>query len=235
MHGALLVQWYGVVDAGSAASPSCCDQVPSLVVALDSGVYWVKTEEIVVALPEYAAEHLSDLTWRAGSGFIGLNVSYRPWRILRINGGLCYLTDTRGGQLINLDHLESSSDEVTHRSLSASACGGVGSQVSIDFLAMEHTHRDLVIQSLTRLGYRGNYHFWDVRGGEYEYPGRRRSFDDDEHFVRYLILHQVLDVGVFVKLGHAKDGFYERMGGRRLLLCSGRSQGYLFRERHGLL
>ena len=87
---------------------------------------------------------------------------------------------------------------------------------------MEHIHRDLFIQSLARLGYRGNYHFCGRPRGEYEYPDRRVSFDDDEHFVRYLILHQVFDVGVFVKLGHAKDGFYGRMDGSRLLLCSGR-------------
>ena len=201
-----------LADAGSSASPSYCDQVHSLVVALDSGVYWVKTEGIVEALPEYAAEHLSDLTWRAGSGFIGLNVSYRPWRIIRINGGLWYLTDTRSGQLINLYYLDSSSDEVTHRSLSASDFGGVGWQVSIDFLAWS-TSTVICSSSLLHAWVSRQLPFWGRPRGEYEYPDRRVSFDDDEHFVRYLILHQVFDVGVFVKLGHAKDGFYGRMRG----------------------
>ena len=62
------------------------------------------------------------------------------------------------------------------------------------------------------MGYRGNYHLWKARGGEYEYPDGRGRFDDNEEFVRYVVLHQVVDLGLFVAFGHLEDGFYMRAG-----------------------
>ena len=200
-------------DTGEPTHRSCCGQVPSLIVGLDTASYWMKADEIVEALPEYAADHLSYLTWSAGSGVLGINLSFRPWGFLRANGGFWFLTETELGKLVNLDYLDPLGDDVTHRSVSASDFSGAGWQASLDLIVAENTHGDLFVQSFARLGYRGNYHFWKARGGEYEYPDGRGSFDDDEYFVRYVVLHQVFDLGGFVTLGHAQEGFYVRTGG----------------------
>lgn len=106
-----------------------------------------------------------------------------------------------------------SSNEVTHRSVSGSDFLGVGWQLSLDFIIAENTHRGLFFQSFARTGYRGNYHLWKARGGEYEYPDGRGRFDDDAEFVRYVVLHQVFDLGLFAKLGLTAHGFYLRAGG----------------------
>ena len=58
-------------DASEPAHRSCCGQVPSLIVGLDTAAYWTRADEIVEALPEYAADHLSYLTWSAGNGGLG--------------------------------------------------------------------------------------------------------------------------------------------------------------------
>ena len=52
------------------------------------------------------------------------------------------------------------------------------------------------------------------RAGErHEYPGRQGRFAEDEELIRYLVLHQVFDVGAFVEVGQAREGFYGRLGG----------------------
>lgn len=175
-------------------------------------MYRITTEEIVEALPEHTAANLSRLTWNAANGIVGLGLSYRPWKILRANGGFWFLTTSELGELVNLDYLDSSSGEVTHRSVSGSDFLGAGWQLSLDFIIAENSHRDLFVQSFARLGYRGNYHLWNARGGEYEYPDGRGRFEDDQYFVRYVVLHQVFDLGLFGTLGHVTEGFYVRAG-----------------------
>ena len=71
----------------------------------------------------------------------------------------------------------------------------------------------MFVRSFARLGYRGDYHAWRARGGEYDYPGKQGRFDDGEELVRYLVLHQVLDGGLFVELGKPYDGLHGRLGG----------------------
>ena len=143
-------------DTGEPTHSSCCSQVPSLIVGLDTAAYWARADEVVEALPEYAADHLSYLTWSAGSGVLGINLSFRPWRFLRANGGFWFLTETELGKLVNLDYLDPLSDDVTHRSVSGSDFRGVGWQASLDFIVAENTQRDLFVQAFARLGYRGN-------------------------------------------------------------------------------
>ena len=69
-----------------------------------------------------------------------------------------------------------------------------------------------MLRSFARFGYRGNYHSWAARGGSFEYPGRQGRFDDDEELVRYLVLHQVFDFGVFAEIGQINEGLYGRLG-----------------------
>lgn len=216
------VRWLGIAlplvvgtvfaESSNANRLNCCGDVPRLIVGLDVGSYWIRTEEIVEALPEHAADDLSRLAWSAAGGVVGLSLSYRPRTVFRANGGFWFLTESELGKLVNTDYLDPSSDEVTHRSVSASDFHGAGWQLSLDFIVAESSQRGLFIRSFTRMGYRGNYHLWKARGGEYEYPDGRGRFDDNEEFVRYVVLHQVVDLGLFVAFGHLEDGFYMRAG-----------------------
>ena len=165
------------------------------------------------ARPAYAADHLSYRTWEARAGVTGIHLSYRTRGILRLNGGIWYLAESGDGELVNLDYLDSTRDAVTHRSVSPASVAGIGWELSTDFMLVEETRGDVFLRSFARFGYRGNFHSWEARGGEYEYPRRQGRFDDDEDLVRYLVLHQVFDVGAFVELGQVKDGFYGRLGG----------------------
>ena len=70
------------------------------VVGLDAGVLWVLTDEIVESLSEHAASHLSHLAWNARTEAVGVSASYGPWETLRINGGIRFLRDTSGGELV---------------------------------------------------------------------------------------------------------------------------------------
>ena len=79
--------------------------------------------------------------------------------------------------------------------------------------------RDGFLRSYARVGYRGASHAWAAHGGAYEYPDRQGRFAEDEELIRYLVLHQVLDVGAFVELGQARGGFYGRLGGAVTVLA----------------
>ncbi len=72
---------------------------------------------------------------------------------------------------------------------------------------------ELIVEWVARVGYQGNLHPWNARGGEYEYQNRRGRFEDDRHFVRYIVLHQVFFGGMHAQLGHAGHGWYGRVGG----------------------
>lgn len=179
---------------------------------------WLTTEEIVQARPEYAAAHLSALTWQARTGFAGLSLRYDTGSILRIDGGFWSLMDAGAGSLVNLDWLDSTSEAITHRSVSPVYLAGLGWQVSADFMLLAGAFGDMPVRSLARLGYRGNYHAWRARGGEYDYPGKQGRFDDGEELVRYLVLHQGFDIGISVELGKMYDGLHGRLGAAVSLL-----------------
>ncbi len=121
-----------------------------------------------------------------------------------------YVAQTRSGQLVNLDYLDGSSDEVTHQSVSAGEFEGIGWNGAVDVLLWGGAVGELIVEWVARVGYQGNLHFWNARGGEYEYQNRRGRFEDDRHFVRYIVLHQVFFGGMHAQLGHrGTDG----MGG----------------------
>ena len=211
----LLASFTGNLSAESTApvSDGCCGRVPALSVGLDVGVVWARTDEIVESLPGRASAYLSHLAWTARPGAVGVSASFRSWDVLRMNGGVRLLTDTRGGRLVNLDYLDPSSDRVTHRSVSASDFHGYGWNASIDLLVMNRAIGGSFIRAYGRLAYRGNYHFWKARGGEYQYPGQRGRFDDDEAFVRYVVVRHAVGVGGFLEIGSAELGLYARVGG----------------------
>lgn len=211
----LLTSFTGSLSAESTApaSDGCCGRVPGVAVGLDVGVVWARTDEIVESLPGRPSAYLSHLAWTARPGAAGVSVSFRPWDALRMNGGVRHLIDTRGGQLVNLDYLDSSSDQATHRSVSASDFRGYGWSASIDLMVMERAFGGAFIRAYGRVAYLGNYHFWNARGGEYQYPGRRGRFDDDEVFVRYVVVRQAVGIGGFLELGSAELGLYGRVGG----------------------
>ena len=165
------------------------------------------------ARPEHTADYLSHLTWEAVAGLAGVHLRYRTQGILRTNAKLWYLANVRDGTLTNLDYLDATSDAVTHRSDSASEVEGVGWELSTDLMLVEEALDQMFVRSFARLGYRGNYHSWKARGGEYEYPARRGSFDDHEELVTYVVLHHVFDFGVYVELGQLTQGLYGRLGG----------------------
>ena len=200
-------------EARTPPSTKCCDSTPGWAVGVESGAVWVRTEEIVEARPEHTADYLSHLTWEALAGLAGVHLRYRTRGILRTNAKFWYLANVRDGTLANLDYLDSTSDAVTHRSDSASEMEGFGWELSADLMLVEETFDQVFVRSFARLGYRGNFHSWKARGGEYEYPGRHGRFADDEELVRYLVLHRVFDFGVHVKLGQVADGLYGRLGG----------------------
>ena len=154
----------------------------------------------------YAADYLSYLTWQSLTGLAGIHLRYRTRGILRINGRFWYMVNARDGTLVNLDYLDATSDIATHRSVSTSELVGVGWELSTDLMLVEGTRAGVYMRSFARLAYRGNYHSWKARGGEYEYRGRQGRFDGDEELVRYLVLHQVVGLGVFVELGQVADG-----------------------------
>ena len=170
-------------------------------------------EEIVEAAPAHAAQDLSRLSWDAAVGVAGVRLSYRTSGALRINGGLWYLRDAGGGTLVNVDYLDPARAAVTHRSVSPAYLVGVGWEVSTDVMLVEERTGELFLRSFARVGYRGAYHAWAAGGGEYEYPDRQGRFADDDELIRYLVLHQVVDVGAFVELGQVRDGIYGRLGG----------------------
>lgn len=202
-----------LADASGPVSDRCCERHPGdLIVGLGAGLLWARAEEIVESLPAYAAEHLSHLTWSARTQVVDVSVSYRPWEALRLYGRLSHLIDTSGGELENLDYLDRASADVTHRSVSTSEFHGFRWSASVDVMLVESGGGVWFLRGYGRLGYSGTYHSWQARGGEYEYPRARGRFDDDETFVRYVVLHQVVDVGGFVELGHAERGIYGRMG-----------------------
>ncbi len=180
---------------------------------MELGGVWAKTEETVEARPAHASEHLSRLTWEAPAGLAGIHLSYRTPGRLRLNGGVRYLAHARDGTLVNLDYLDATSAAVTHRSVSPSDLVGASWELSTDVMLVDVTRGEMFLRSFARVGYRGTYHAWAARGGEYEYPGSRGRFADDEELVRYLVLHQVFDVGAFVELGATKAGLYGRLGG----------------------
>lgn len=212
---ALIAVYVGTAVAQARNPPSrkCCDPTPAWALGVESGAIWAKTEEIVEARSEYAADYLSYLTWETLTGVAGIHLRYRTRGILRINGRFWYLANARDGTLVNLDYLDSTSDVVTHRSVSTSELIGVGWELSTDLMLVEETRGGVYMRSFARLAYRGNYHSWKARGGEYEYLGRQGRFDVDEELIRYLVLHQVVGLGVFVELGQVADGLYGRLGG----------------------
>ena len=165
------------------------------------------------ARSEYAADYLSHLSWNALVGRAGIHVSHRMRGILRMNGTLWFLADAPGGTLVNLDYLDSTSDAVTHRSVSTSELFGFGWELSTDLMLVERRRGRLYVRSFARLAYGGNYHSWTARGGEYEHPDRQGRFDIDQELLRYLVLHQVVGLGAFVELGQVKEGLYGRLGG----------------------
>ena len=187
-------------------------------VGVESGVTWVKTDEIVEARPAHAAERLSHLTWKTPAGFAGIRLSYRTLGVLRLNGGVRYLGGAGAGKLVNLDYLDATSDAVTHRSVSPTDLVGVDWQLSNDVMLVETTRGKVFLRSFARVGYRGTYHAWSAHGGEYEYRGRKGRFADDEQLIRYVMLHQVFDVGAFVEVGQTGAGFYGRLGAAVSLL-----------------
>lgn len=181
---------------------------------VEFGLTAVKTEEIVEALPASAAQDLSRLTWEAPAGVAGVGVSYRTRGRLRLNGGVWYLVDAGGGTLVNLDYLDVASDAATHRSVSPSRLRGFGWELSADVMLVEGRSAETFLRSFARVGYHGAYHAWSARGGAYEYRGRQGRFADDEELIRYLVLHQVFDVGGGVELGQTREGLYGRLGER---------------------
>ena len=92
-------------DTRSPPSPRCCEAAPGWAVGVETGAVWAKTEEIVEARPEHAAEHLSYLTWEARAVVAGVDLRYRTPGILRMNGRLWHLGDAGAGKLTNLDYL----------------------------------------------------------------------------------------------------------------------------------
>ncbi len=216
----MLAVFLGTAGANARSPPSleCCEPTPGWAVGVETGAIWARTEEIVEARPEYTADYLSYLAWEARTLLVGINLRYRTRGFLRINGGLRYLANARDGKLVNLDYLDSTSNAVTHRSVSAAELVGVGWELSTDLMLVEETRGGVFLRSFARLGYRGNYHTWKARGGEYEYPGGQGRFDDDEELIRYLVLHQVFDFGAFVELGQVQDGLYGRLGAAVSLL-----------------
>ncbi len=204
-----------VGPAGAEAPPFSRygDETPGWAVGVESGVIWAKTEETVEAQPAHAAEHLSRLTWEAPVAVGGVSVSYRTGGGLRMNGGIRCLGDAWDGRLVNLDYLDPARDAVTHRSVSSTGFVGTGWHVSTDVMLVEQVRGEVSLRSYARFGYRGAYHEWVASGGEFEYPARQGRFADDEQLVRYLVLHQVFDIGAFVELGHAGDAVYGRLGG----------------------
>ena len=164
------------------------------------------TEEIVEALPDHEADHLSRLSWESAAVAVGMRVSYRTAGPLRMSGAAWYLGNVGGGTLANLDYLDATSDEVTHRSVSPAGLVGAGWEVSTHVMLVEVRRADVFLRSFARIGYRGAYHVWGARGGEYEYPDRQGRFADDQELIRYLVLHQVFEVGAFVELGRAGRG-----------------------------
>ncbi len=186
---------------------------PGWAFGVEAGFAWLGTQEIVEALAADAAEHLSRLSWEAPGGVSGIRLSYRTLGALRLNGGVWYRPAVGGGTLVNLDYLDATSDAVTHRSVSRADLRGLGWEVSTDVMVLEEARAEMFLRSFVRLAYRGAYHAWGARGGQYEYPDRQGRFGDDEELIRYLVLHQVFDVGAFVELGRAHDGIYGRLGG----------------------
>lgn len=130
-----------------------------------------------------------------------------------MNGGLWYLGNLGDGTLVNLDYLDATSEAVTHRSVSAAELVGVGWEFSTDLMLVEEPMSGLYLRSFARFGYRANYHSWKASGGEFEYPDRHGRFAADEDLVRYRVLHQVFQVGLFLELGQVHDGLYGRLGG----------------------
>ena len=61
-----------------------------------------------------------------------------------------------------------------------------------DIMLVEVARGEMYLSAFARLGHRGNYHVWSARGGEYEYPGSRGKFDDEQHLVRYAVRHQAV-------------------------------------------
>ena len=210
---ALLAVLAGTAGADAPRSSRCCEVTPGWTVGADFGALWVTTDEFVEALPGYAAEHLSRLRWQALAGVAGVRVSYRSGERMRMNGGVWYVEDAGGGELVNLDYLDATSEAVTHRSVSPADLRGAGWELSIDVALVEERRGEMFVHAFARVGYRGAYHAWAARGGEHEYPGRQGRFAEDEELIRYLVLHQVFDVGAFVEVGQAREGFYGRLGG----------------------
>jgi len=223
------------VEALYPFSPRCCDRNPEWSVGLESGATWAATREIVDARSEYAADYLSHLSWNALVGRAGIHVSHRMRGILRMNGTLWFLADAPGGTLVNLDYLDSTSDAVTHRSVSTSELFGFGWELSTDLMLVERRRGRLYVRSFARLAYGGNYHSWTARGGEYEYPDRQGRFDIDQELLRYLVLHQVVGLGAFVELGQVKEGLYGRLGRNGVADFHGRRSRRPRAERHGVL
>ena len=200
------------VEALHTLTPRCCDPTSEWSVGLESGATWAKTAEIVEARSEYAADYLSHLSWDALVGRAGIQLSHRMRGILRMNGRLWFLVAAPEGTLVNLDYLDSTSDAVTHRSVSRAELLGFGWELSTDLMLAEEKRSGLYVRSFARLAYRGNYHSWTARGGEYKYPDRQGRFDDDQELLRYLALHQVVGLGAAVELGQATHGLYGRLG-----------------------
>ena len=93
--------------------------------------------------------------------------------ILRMNGRLGFLVAAPEGKLVNLDYLDSTSDAVTHRSVSTAELLGFGWELSTDLMLVEERRGGLYVRSFARLAYRGSYHSWTAGGGEYEYLDRQ--------------------------------------------------------------
>ena len=177
------------------------------------GGVWTKAKEIVEARSDYAADYLSHLYWDVPVGHAGIHLSHRLRGILRMNGTLWFLATAPGGTLVNLDYLDSTSDAATHRSVSTAELFGFGWELSTDLTLVEARRGELYVRAFARLAYRGNYHSWTARGGEYDYPEGQGRFDTDEEFLQYLVLHQAVGLGAFVELGQVTDGLYGRLGG----------------------
>ena len=78
------------------------------------------------ARSDYAADYLSHLYWDVPVGHAGIHLSHRLRGILRMNGTLWFLAAAPGGTLLNLDYLDSTSDALTHRSVSTAELFGFG-------------------------------------------------------------------------------------------------------------
>ena len=211
---ALLAVLAGAAAGADAPTPrTCCDATPAWTVGIEAGVAWANTEEIVEARPAHAAQYLRRLSWDALVGVGGIELSYRAPGRLRMTGGVQYLADAGGGVLVNLDYLDATSDAVTHRSVSPAGLLGVGWELAVDVMLVEEIRGTRFARSFARVAYRGAYHAWGASGGRYEYPDRQGRFADDEELVRYLVLHQVFEAGVFVEVGQVRGGLYGRLGG----------------------